>query len=71
MKFYRLIREANAHNLRGLKTMWEKDAGRNITDEQWSGIVSGWYIPVQEVQSQLIKYKILDQYYGPHVKWLS
>lgn len=63
MKFYHLIREANAPKLKGLRTTREKDVGRNITDEQWSGIVSGWYVPVQEVQSQLIKYKILNQCY--------
>lgn len=62
-RYYSLIRQSHPPKLEGLKRAWEADLRGEIAMEKWKDITGSWYRISREMQTRLIRYKIIHRVY--------
>lgn len=61
--FYSMLRKSQPPGYGGLKKCWERDLGEIIPDETWGNIIKSWYKVSREMQTRLMRYKIMNRIY--------
>lgn len=60
---YKSMLSVTADTCNNLKTIWQKDLGININDDDWRYIISNVGKNIREVRGKFIQYKIIHRYY--------
>ncbi len=60
---YKLMLNVTADTCNNLKTIWQKDLGINIHDNDWLDILSNVGKNIREARGKFIHYKIVHRYY--------
>lgn len=61
--FYRTTNQLLSDGCQSLKTIWEKDLGCLMFDEEWRRIISNNGRYIREAKGKFTQYKITHRYY--------